>query len=77
MRDVTFDEDRSQTRTGGPQVVATLRTLAISLLRLHDEPNIASALRHRGRDPHRPTKTTPGQLKCDYAGTLHFAQRDV
>jgi predicted transposase YbfD/YdcC len=55
VRDVTFDEDRSQNRTaGGPQVMATLRNLAISLLRLNDEPNIASARRHHARDPQRP-----------------------
>jgi predicted transposase YbfD/YdcC len=55
VRDVTSDEDRSQNRTaGGPQVMATLRNLAISLLRLNDEPNIASARRHHARDPQRP-----------------------
>ena len=36
VRDVTFDEDRSQIRTGnGPRVMATLRNLAISLFRLN------------------------------------------
>jgi predicted transposase YbfD/YdcC len=73
VRDVTFDEDRSQNRTaGGPQVMATLRNLAISLLRLNEEPNIASARRHHARDPRRPTsdRTTLGQLKRDYAGAL-------
>lgn len=35
VRDVTFDEDRSQIRTkGGPRTMATLRNLVISLLRL-------------------------------------------
>lgn len=41
VRDVTFDEDRSQIRTGtGPQTMATLRNLAVSLLRLngHTKP---------------------------------------
>jgi len=34
VRDVTYDEDRSQIRTGhGPQVMASLRNLAISALR--------------------------------------------
>jgi hypothetical protein len=52
---VTFDEDRSQNRTaGGPQVMATLGNLAISLLRLNGQPNIASARRHHARDPQRP-----------------------
>ncbi len=46
VRDVTFDEDRSQIRVGqGPQVMATLRNLVISLYRLHDNRNIAQALR--------------------------------
>jgi len=46
VRDVTFDEDRSQIRTGsGPRVLATLRNLAISLLRLNGIKNIASGLR--------------------------------
>ncbi len=54
VRDVTFDEDGSQSRTvGGPQVLATLRNVAISLLRL-TRPNIASARRHHARNPHRP-----------------------
>jgi len=57
VRDVTFDEDRSQNRTaGGSQVMATLRNLAISLLRLNEEPNIASARRHHARNPQRPIK---------------------
>ena len=55
VRDVTFDEDRSQIRTGnGPRVMATLRNLAISLLRLTGATNIAHALRHHAWDPLRP-----------------------
>jgi len=55
VRDVTFDEDRSQVRTGaGPQVMATLRNLAISLLRLAGWTNIAHALRHHAADNQRP-----------------------
>jgi len=51
VRDVTFDEDRSQVRTGqGPRVMATLRNLAISVFRLHEVSNIAQALRRCGRD---------------------------
>lgn len=46
VRDFTFDEDRSPIRTGnGPRAVATLRSLAISLLRACRFPNIAAALR--------------------------------
>jgi predicted transposase YbfD/YdcC len=55
VRDVTFGEDLSQVRTGAaPQVMATLRNLAISLHRLAGATNIAKALRHQARDPHRP-----------------------
>ncbi|MEI7695724.1 MAG: ISAs1 family transposase [Chlorobium sp.] len=47
VRDTTFDEDRSQIRTKtAPQVMATLKNLAISILRLNSFNNIASALRH-------------------------------
>lgn len=50
VRDVTFDEDRSQVRRGsGPQAMASLRNLAISLLRIAGATNIASATRHIGR----------------------------
>lgn len=43
---VTFDEDRSQIRTGSaPRVFASMRNLAISLLHLHGFKNIASGLR--------------------------------
>jgi len=50
VRDVTFDEDRSQVRKGtGPQVMASLRNLSISLLRMAGAENIASATRHLGR----------------------------
>lgn len=47
VRDVTFDEDRSQVRKGsGPQVMATLRNLAISLFRLNEIKNVAQAVRN-------------------------------
>jgi len=50
VRDVTFDEDRSQVRKGGgPQVMASLRNLSISLIRMSGATNIASATRHLGR----------------------------
>lgn len=46
VRDVTFDEDRSQVRTGAaPQVMATCRNLALALLRRHGHLTIAEALR--------------------------------
>ena len=47
VRDVTFDEDRSQVRKGaGAQAMAVLRNLAIGLLRRAGATNIAAALRH-------------------------------
>lgn len=55
VRDVVFDEDRSQVRTGaGPRALATLRNLSISLLRLAGSDNIAKDLRTVARDAHRP-----------------------
>ena len=52
VRDVTFDEDRCQVRTGSaPQVMAALRNMAISLLRLARKPNIAEALRRNAAHP--------------------------
>jgi predicted transposase YbfD/YdcC len=55
VRDVTFAEDHSHVRTGArPQVMASLRNLAISLHRLAGATNIAAALRHHARDALRP-----------------------
>ena len=55
VRDVTYDEDRSQIRTGtGPQVMAALRNAAIGALRIAGVTNIASANRHHARDSTRP-----------------------
>ena len=54
VRDVAFAEDLSQIRTGaGPRVMATLRNLAISLIRLRDKTRgIAQALRDLAARPH-------------------------
>ncbi len=58
VRDVTYDEDRSQVRTAnGPRVMASLRNLAITILRLAGETSIAAALRHHARRPSRPLQT--------------------
>ena len=52
VRDMAFDEDRSQIRTGsGPQVMATLRNIAIGLIRRMKLPNIQRTLEHLGRRP--------------------------
>ncbi|MGH8885786.1 MAG: transposase [Egibacteraceae bacterium] len=54
VRDVTFDEDRSQVRTGsGPRVMATLRNLAIGVLRLAGAANIAQGSRWAAWSPAR------------------------
>lgn len=51
VRDVTFGEDHSQVRTGNaPRAMASLRNLAIGLLRQAGETNIAKALRHNARN---------------------------
>ena len=55
VRDVTYDEDRSQIRTGaGPQVMAALRNAAIGVLRIASVTNIAAANRHHARNSTRP-----------------------
>lgn len=63
VRDVTFDEDNHQLRTGNaPQVMATLRNLTISLIRVTDPTTtIASATRSMARRPTKAIKllTTP------------------
>jgi predicted transposase YbfD/YdcC len=55
IRDVTYTEDTSRVRTrNAPRTMATLRNVAISLLRLAGRTNIAQALRHNARNPNRP-----------------------
>jgi predicted transposase YbfD/YdcC len=57
VRDVTYLEDKSLVRTGNaPRVMASLRSLAISVLRLNGRTNIAAANRHHARDPQRTLK---------------------
>jgi len=54
LRDVTFAEDASQTRTGtAPRVMASLRNLAIGILRARGQGNTAAALRRNARDAAR------------------------
>jgi predicted transposase YbfD/YdcC len=58
IRDMDFDEDRSQIRTGsGPRVMASLRNLVLAILRLTGAISIAAALRHHARRPDRPLRT--------------------
>lgn len=52
VRDVTFDEDRSQVRCGNiPQVMTTLRNTAIGLMRRAGYTNIAAACRRLAAQP--------------------------
>jgi predicted transposase YbfD/YdcC len=62
VRDLDFDEDRSQIRTAsGPRIMASLRKLAITILRLTGATCIAAALRYHARQPSRPLRTI---MKC-------------
>ena len=62
VRDLDFDEDRSQVRTtAGPQIMASLRNLAITILRLAGHASIAAALRYHARRSTRPIRTL---MKC-------------
>ena len=52
VRDVTFDEDRSQVRCGNiPQVLAALRNTTLGLLRWAGYPNMAAACRRLAAQP--------------------------
>ena len=58
VRDMDFDEDRSQVRTAsGPRIMASLRNLVITILRLAGATSIAPALRYHARRPTRPLRT--------------------
>jgi predicted transposase YbfD/YdcC len=58
IRDNLFDEDRSQVRTGNaPQVMAALRNLAITALRLAGITTITAAMRDHARNPDKPLAT--------------------
>jgi predicted transposase YbfD/YdcC len=57
VRDVTFDEDRCQIRSGAaPEAFAVCRNLAIALLRRCHAPNIAAPLRTNAGRPHRAVR---------------------
>jgi predicted transposase YbfD/YdcC len=52
VRDVTFDEDRSQVRRGAAaHVMASLRNISMNLFRLADCTNIAEGTRHVALHP--------------------------
>ena len=57
IRDMAFDEDRSQVRTAsGPRTMASLRNLVITILRLAGTTSIAAALRYHARLPAAPSR---------------------
>jgi hypothetical protein len=58
VRDNDFDEDRSQVRiASGPRIMASLRNLVVTILRLAGATSIAAALRYHARRPSRPLHT--------------------
>ena len=76
VRDVTYDEDRSQVRTrNGPRVMASLRNLAITILRLTGR----NQHRRRPAPPRTPalqaTTNDHAVLANDFAGALAWQRR--
>jgi hypothetical protein len=58
VRDVDCGEGRSQvSAAAGPQIMASLRNLAITILRLAGYASIAAALRYHARRPDSPLRT--------------------
>ena len=58
VRDMDWDEDRFQVRTAiGPRVMAALRNLAITILRLVGATSIAAVLRYHARQSSGPLRT--------------------
>lgn len=67
VRDVTFQEDRRQVRTGAaPQVVAAITNTAINLLRLRGTSNIAAALRRCATRPTLPLGLLNQRAFCEH-----------
>jgi hypothetical protein len=63
-----FDEDCSQARTAaGPRIMASLRNLVITILRLAGTVSIAAALRYHARRP-RPATTNDHEVLNEFAG---------
>jgi len=69
VRDLTFDEDRSQMRVGNiPRGMASLRNLAIGLLRHAGERNIAAACRRMAAQPWSAGRgSTPTETKAIFS----------
>ena len=76
VRDRTYDEDRSQVRTGSaPQVMATIRNIAISLLRLAGWTNIKRATEKMSRSlaSARPSPSSASSPVEQKGGDHHTA----
>ena len=70
VRDLDFDEDRSQVRTAsGPRIMASLRNLVITILRLAGATSIAAALRYHARRP-SPAPPDDHEVLTGFAGAL-------
>ncbi len=74
IRDTTYGEDASQTRPGnGPQVMATLCNLSVSIFKMAGHTSIASACRHHARDATRTLATlglSPAMTKNGHHATM-------
>jgi hypothetical protein len=74
VRDVAYDEDRSQVRTGSaPAVMAAIRNIAITVLRLRGWANIAEAARRHSRELPTGREPPTHQLKSDFDEALRRA----
>lgn len=70
IRVVTYDEDRSQARTGhAAHVMASLRNTAISILRRTGWNNIGTALRHQASDPEEAINMRIHLLNTTFPGS--------
>ena len=77
VRDMDYGEDRSQIRTASaPRVMASLRNLAITILRLAGHAGIAAAPAPP-RPQTRPATTDDHELLNDFAGALWGAPDTV
>jgi hypothetical protein len=71
VRDLDWDEDRSQIRIcNGPRIMASLRNLAVTILRLAGASSIAAALRYHARRPSLPLPEVLTGFAEPWRGTL-------
>ena len=76
IRDLTYHEDRSKPRTAnGPRVAASLRNLAITIMRPTGQITIAAAVNHHARRPRQATSNDHELPASDLAGTLTAGRR--